>query len=168
MRNFVSIILVSLFGGAGVRHYRGPAHLLWIALAIISVAIQEHTGAAAQGVHPGLDALIADIKVKTAALVASERPRLDALSPQQRLVRTPRGLGGIRAPSPSSRLRRLSAHGGDTRRRIHHGVASLRAGRRSPAPRHHRDALRRQQIRDHLRRMGCVHGGGRLPRLPAG
>ena len=89
MRNFVSIILVSLFGGAGVRHYRGPAHLLWIALAIISVAIQEHTGAAAQGVHPGLDALIADIKVKTAALVASERPRLDALSPQQRLVAPP-------------------------------------------------------------------------------
>jgi len=44
---------------------------------------------AASAAEPDVEAAIADIKAKTEALVAAARPRLDALSPQERLASPP-------------------------------------------------------------------------------
>ena len=60
-----------------------------IFVATIILAIDTQPRARAQGTQGGIDALIADIKAKSAALVAAERPRLDALSREQRLAAPP-------------------------------------------------------------------------------
>jgi formylglycine-generating enzyme required for sulfatase activity len=60
---------------------------LLIAGAMISLA--PPTQGDARPARSKLEARIADLKAKTAALVASERVRLDALSPQQRLSAPP-------------------------------------------------------------------------------
>jgi formylglycine-generating enzyme required for sulfatase activity len=65
------------------------AHFLLIACAIISVGLPPPGDAAAHPARPRLDARIAELKAKTAALVASARARLDALPPQQRLSAPP-------------------------------------------------------------------------------
>jgi len=56
---------------------------------MISVALQTQDPAVARPAQPKLEAKVANLKVKTAALVASARARLDALSPQQRLSAPP-------------------------------------------------------------------------------
>jgi formylglycine-generating enzyme required for sulfatase activity len=56
---------------------------------MIPVAAQAQGGETSSPGRPGLEARIAEIKAETAALVASARPRLDALSPQQRLAAPP-------------------------------------------------------------------------------
>jgi formylglycine-generating enzyme required for sulfatase activity len=58
-----------------------------IACAMISLA--PPTPGDARPVRPKLEARVAELKAKTAALVATERTRLDALSPQQRLAAPP-------------------------------------------------------------------------------
>jgi formylglycine-generating enzyme required for sulfatase activity len=63
------------------------ARSLLIAAVVISVA--SPTQGHARPARPKLEARIAELKAKTAALVASERARLDALSPQQRLSAPP-------------------------------------------------------------------------------
>jgi formylglycine-generating enzyme required for sulfatase activity len=60
-----------------------------IACAVISVAPQMLGCAETRPAQPKLEARIAELKAKSAALVASERPRLDALSLQQRLSAPP-------------------------------------------------------------------------------
>ncbi len=60
-----------------------------IFVATIILAIDTQPRARAQGTPGGIDALIADIKAKSAALVAADRPRLDALSREQRLAAPP-------------------------------------------------------------------------------
>jgi formylglycine-generating enzyme required for sulfatase activity len=60
-----------------------------IACAMISAAPQAQGSAETRPAQPKLEARIAELKTKSAALVASERPRLDALSPQQRLSAPP-------------------------------------------------------------------------------
>src|ERR1700730_1185876 len=60
-----------------------------IACAMISAAPQAQGSAETRPAQPKLEARIAELKAKTAALVAAERPRLDALSPQQRLSAPP-------------------------------------------------------------------------------
>lgn len=62
------------------------AHVLGIAVcAMISIAPQWQGHAVARPAHAKLEARIAELEAKTAALVASARTRLDTLSPQQRL-----------------------------------------------------------------------------------
>jgi formylglycine-generating enzyme required for sulfatase activity len=56
--------------------------------AIISV-LQAQGDVAARPAHPTLEARIAEIKSKTAALVASARARLDTFSPEERLSAPP-------------------------------------------------------------------------------
>jgi formylglycine-generating enzyme required for sulfatase activity len=63
------------------------ARLLLIVCAMICLA--PRTPSDARPAQTTLEARIAELKAKTAALVASERPRLDALSPQQRLSAPP-------------------------------------------------------------------------------
>jgi formylglycine-generating enzyme required for sulfatase activity len=60
-----------------------------IVCAMISVASLPQVPADARPASPKLDARIADLNAKTAALVATARPPLDALSPQQRLAAPP-------------------------------------------------------------------------------
>lgn len=66
-----------------------PLILGIIACAMISVAPQPQGNAAARPAHRKLEARIAELKAKTAAMVASARAHLDALSPQQRLSAPP-------------------------------------------------------------------------------
>src|ERR1700681_3635094 len=63
------------------------AHLLLIVCAMICLA--PRTPSDARPAQTTLEARIAELKAKTAALVAAARPRLDALSPQQRLSAPP-------------------------------------------------------------------------------
>jgi formylglycine-generating enzyme required for sulfatase activity len=63
------------------------ARLLLIVCSMICLA--PGTPGDARAAQPNLEARIAELKAKTAALVASERPHLDALSPQQRLSAPP-------------------------------------------------------------------------------
>jgi formylglycine-generating enzyme required for sulfatase activity len=65
------------------------AHILLIACAIVSFAALSQGHAVARPAQPKLEARIAEFKAKTAALVAAARPRLDALSPPQRLAAPP-------------------------------------------------------------------------------
>src|ERR1700738_2800564 len=60
-----------------------------IACAMMSVVPQTQGRAGARPSQPRLEPRIAELKAKTAALVASERALLDALSPQQRLSAPP-------------------------------------------------------------------------------
>ena len=66
---------------------RRRAHALLIACAMISLA--SPIAAAAGPAQAKLEARIAELKARTAALVASQRPRLEALSPQERLTAPP-------------------------------------------------------------------------------
>ena len=59
------------------------------ACVVISVALLTQGLAEARPAQPKLEARIAELKTKTAALVASARPALDALTPQQRLSAPP-------------------------------------------------------------------------------
>jgi formylglycine-generating enzyme required for sulfatase activity len=63
------------------------AYILLIACAMISLA--PPTRGDARPAQPKLEARIAELKAKTAALAASTRARLDALSPPQRLAAPP-------------------------------------------------------------------------------
>jgi formylglycine-generating enzyme required for sulfatase activity len=60
-----------------------------IAGVIIAVVYQPQGNAASRHAKPELETQIAQLKAKTAALVASERARLDVLSPEQRLSAPP-------------------------------------------------------------------------------
>ena len=68
---------------AAVASIPGP---LVIACAVMCLASQ---GRGNELARPHFDAQLAELKAKTAELVASARPRLDALSPQQRLSAPP-------------------------------------------------------------------------------
>jgi formylglycine-generating enzyme required for sulfatase activity len=63
--------------------------LIITAYAMTCIASPAYHWAAAAPADPGLDALVTDLKTKTAALVASGRGRLEALSPQERLASPP-------------------------------------------------------------------------------
>jgi formylglycine-generating enzyme required for sulfatase activity len=63
------------------------AHVLLIAAAIIALAPAAH--GAARSAQAKLEARIADLKAKSAPLVAAGRARLEALSPQERLAAPP-------------------------------------------------------------------------------
>jgi formylglycine-generating enzyme required for sulfatase activity len=65
------------------------AHILLVACAMISVGLPAPGDAAGRPARPKLEARIAELKAKTAALAASAQVRLDALSPQQRLSAPP-------------------------------------------------------------------------------
>jgi len=60
-----------------------------ITCAIISVALQTQGYAGSRLAQPKLEVRIAELKAKTAVLVGSARPHLDALSPEQRLSAPP-------------------------------------------------------------------------------
>ncbi len=62
---------------------------LVIACAVMSLASHGRANEVARPDQPDLEAQLAELKAKTADLVASARPRLDALSPQQRLSAPP-------------------------------------------------------------------------------
>jgi formylglycine-generating enzyme required for sulfatase activity len=64
------------------------SHTLGI-MACAMISLAPPTPGDARPVRPKLEARIAELKAKTAALVAPERARLDALSPQQRLSAPP-------------------------------------------------------------------------------
>ena len=69
---------------------KARTHILGIiACAMISIAPLPQRHANARPAPPKLEARIAELKAKTAALAATERARLDALSPQQRLSAPP-------------------------------------------------------------------------------
>ena len=82
------------------------AYLLLVAGAMLWLVPATQTPA--RPAQPKLEARIAELKAKTAALVASARPALDAMTPQQRLAappavwRVPGALAGVQG------LRRLS------------------------------------------------------------
>src|ERR1700694_3900604 len=63
------------------------AHILLIACAVLCLAAP--TQGEARRAQPKLEARIAELKAKTAALVAAARTALDALTPQQRLSAPP-------------------------------------------------------------------------------
>jgi formylglycine-generating enzyme required for sulfatase activity len=60
-----------------------------IALAMVSAASQAQDNEGRRPPQPELEVQIAELKAKTATLVAAERVRLEALSPQQRLSEAP-------------------------------------------------------------------------------
>src|SRR5205807_2357593 len=60
-----------------------------IVLAMIGVARPTYDSAVAAPAEPDLEAQITQIKARTAALVASERPHHDALPPHERLSAPP-------------------------------------------------------------------------------
>jgi formylglycine-generating enzyme required for sulfatase activity len=64
-------------------------HVLIVAGAMISMLPATQGDAAARPARPKLEARIAELKAKTAALVASAQASLNALSPQQRLSAPP-------------------------------------------------------------------------------
>ena len=76
-----------------MNHRKRIAKLLPLARSLViacaTLALVQPTHGGARPANPKLDAQIAELKAKTAALVASERPRLEALSPQQRLSAPP-------------------------------------------------------------------------------
>ena len=72
-----------------MRRMTARAHVLIAAGAMISVVSPTQGDAAARPARPKLEARFAELKAKTAALVASARARLDALSPQERLSAPP-------------------------------------------------------------------------------
>ena len=103
MKKFTHVDRILLADRAGVRPPSWPARIAGIiASAMIPVAAQAQGGGVSPPGPPELAARIAQIKAETAALVASARPRLDALSPQQRLSAL-RWFGTCRARSPNSR-----------------------------------------------------------------
>src|SRR5882724_11127319 len=57
--------------------------------AIVAIASATQANAAPRHAQPELEAQIAQLKAKTATLVASERARLDALAPELRLSAPP-------------------------------------------------------------------------------
>src|SRR5690242_18834240 len=80
----------------GAHHILGSfprkrmAAILATAAAITSVtAHAQRSGATDPLVRPNLEAELAELKAKTAAMVASALPRLAALPPQQRLAAEP-------------------------------------------------------------------------------
>ncbi len=62
---------------------------LVIACAVMSLASHGRANEVARPDQPDLEAQLTELKAKTAELVASARPRLDALSPQRRLAAPP-------------------------------------------------------------------------------
>src|SRR5262249_43317192 len=90
MKKFTHADRILLADRAGVRPPSWPARIAGItASAITPVAAQAQGGEVSPPGPPELVARIAQIKAETAALVAAARPRLDALSPQQRLSAPP-------------------------------------------------------------------------------
>jgi hypothetical protein len=65
------------------------AHILGIIAGAMISVVQTQGNAMARATQPKVEARIAEIKAKTAALVVSARARLDTLSPQQRLSAPP-------------------------------------------------------------------------------
>ncbi len=79
-----------LFIGSGwVAAVASVPGLLIIVCAMIYIASQARGNEVARPDQPDLEAQFAELKAKTAELVASARTRLDALSPQQRLSEPP-------------------------------------------------------------------------------
>ncbi len=76
-------------GFGGVAAAGSVAGLLMTVCAMIGVASSARANEVARPDPPDLAAQLAELKAKTAELVASARPRLDALSPQQRLSAPP-------------------------------------------------------------------------------
>jgi formylglycine-generating enzyme required for sulfatase activity len=85
MKNFVQAIRVILADDAGAHSW--PARIMVIiACAIVSVVAHAQGNTGAPAARSELVAQIARIKAETAALVASARAGLEAMSPQQRLL----------------------------------------------------------------------------------
>jgi formylglycine-generating enzyme required for sulfatase activity len=74
---------------ASTRSMTARARILGIIACAMSVVPQTQGHAGARPAQPKLEARIAELKAKTAALVASAQARLDTLSPQQRLSAPP-------------------------------------------------------------------------------
>ena len=90
MKKFARVDRILLADGTGVRPPLWPARIAGIiACAMISVAAQAQGGEGSSPGRPEIDARIAQLKAETAALVASARTRLDALSPAQRVSAPP-------------------------------------------------------------------------------
>ena len=87
MKNFSRIVRALRVRDAGVRRPSWPACIpKIIACAIIFVASQTQGNDLAGTAETNLETRIAELKTKTAELVARERARLNTLPPQQRLA----------------------------------------------------------------------------------
>jgi formylglycine-generating enzyme required for sulfatase activity len=89
MKSFARIIRVLPADDAGVRPRTWLARIAGIAACAVLLAPQARGDEVSRPAGPELEAQIAQLKAGTAALVASTRARLDALSPQQRLSAPP-------------------------------------------------------------------------------
>src|SRR5262245_54677141 len=73
-----------------MKGWLARALILAIAAAIISVAAQAQRGDTTDPLmRPNLEAELAELKTKTAAMVAAALPQLTALSPSERLAAAP-------------------------------------------------------------------------------
>src|SRR5579872_7432268 len=80
----------ALVPGPARKNMKARTHILGIiACAMISIAPLAQGHVNARPARPKLEARIAELKAKTAVLVAAGRARLEALSPQQRLSAPP-------------------------------------------------------------------------------
>jgi formylglycine-generating enzyme required for sulfatase activity len=89
MNKFSQVMCILRLRCSGASLQRRSARTTIIACAMVAVASQAQGNEPAGAVGTSLEAQIAELKTKTAELVARERARLGALAPQQRLAAPP-------------------------------------------------------------------------------